>query len=42
VQNAYFMGSIGAEKVMNLKSSQRFRDLMCANNTGYGALVPRV
>jgi hypothetical protein len=40
VQNAYFMGNIEAEKVMNLKSSQRFRDLWWADNTGHAPLVP--
>jgi hypothetical protein len=40
VQNAYLVSSIREEKVMNLKSSHRFRGRLCLKNTRHGAPVP--
>jgi hypothetical protein len=40
VQFAYFVGNIDAEEVMNLKSSQRFRDHCWAENTRDASPVP--
>jgi hypothetical protein len=42
VQFAYFVGNIDAEEVMNLKSSQRFRDHCWAENTRDAPPVPEV
>jgi hypothetical protein len=40
VQFAYFIGSIAAEKMMNLKSSQRFRGRSCLKNIRHASVVP--